>query len=321
MNSYLVTGGCGFIGSHLCEQLIAQGHHVRILDDLSTGKIDNVPESCELVIGNIIDHKMVTECLKGIDFCYHLAAISSVTCSNRDWNGTHRINQSGSLNVFQAAAINQTPVVYASSAAVYGDNADTRLRESAVARPLTAYGADKLGSEAHARVASVVHQVPTTGLRLFNVYGPRQSDNTSYSSVISSFAMALQNDQPLIIYGNGKQIRDFIYVDDVVQFFLSAMKHISYTPKLYNVCTGRSLSIHQLANTMMSITGKCVPINYQPSRAGDIQISVGDPSLSLQQLEYRAQTSLATGLYQLLPKPGSNFGASLHSYPAILEAS
>ena len=193
MALYLITGGCGFIGSHLAEDLLAQGHSVRVIDNLSTGKISNLPASrvptdCELVIGDITDKARLEQCFDGVDYCFHLAAIASVQLSNEDWAGTHQVNLTGSINVFDAARMRQVPVVYASSAAVYGDNAESPLTESAVLRPLTAYGADKLGSELHARVASFVHSVPTTGLRFFNVYGPRQDSSSPYSGVISIFA-------------------------------------------------------------------------------------------------------------------------------------
>ncbi len=305
MALYLITGGCGFIGSHLAEELLAGGHRIRIIDNLSSGKMSNLPsnlsaERCEVVVGDVSQKDVVNQCFTDVDFCFHLAAIASVQLSNEDWAGTHQANLTASINVFNAARINQVPVVYASSAAVYGDNAETPLKESAILRPLTAYGADKLGSELHARVASLVHSVPTTGLRFFNVYGPRQDASSPYSGVISIFTSKVSRQQTLTIYGDGEQVRDFIYVKDVVHYLLSAMARISLTPSAFNVCTGRNTTINQLAKTIMSVSGRRVDIKYLAARKGDIRVSVGSPYLAERQLDFRAQESLASGLRKLM---------------------
>jgi UDP-glucose 4-epimerase len=305
MSLYLVTGGCGFIGSHLVEELLAQGHRVRIVDNLSTGKLENLPvegasHHCEVIIGDVTDRETVVEAFRDVDYCFHLAAIASVQLSNEDWAGTHRANLTASINVFDAARHQRAPVVYASSAAVYGDNAETPLKETAILRPLTAYGADKLGSELHARVASLVHSVPTTGLRFFNVYGPRQDASSPYSGVISIFSCKVEAHQPLVIYGDGEQVRDFIYVRDVVRYLFAAMQNISITPAAYNVCTGRSITINQLARTIMSVADQRVQIQYQTSRKGDIRVSVGSPWLAESRLGLRAEESLASGLKKLM---------------------
>jgi len=176
---YVVTGGCGFIGSHLVESLVGDGHSVRILDDLSTGKKENVQGlDCEIHVGDVADSALVRKVTGGADGVFHLAAVASVQRSNEDWLGTHRSNLTGTITVFESARTarkgSPIPVVYASSAAVYGDNANVPLPEEAKTSPLTAYGADKLGSELHGRVATVVHGVPTMGFRFFNVFGPRQ---------------------------------------------------------------------------------------------------------------------------------------------------
>jgi len=305
MALYLVTGGCGFIGSHLVEELLKRGHQVRIVDNLSTGKRSNLPsgavaEHCEVIIGDVTSEDTVTRCFEDVDFCFHLAAIASVQLSNEDWAGTHRSNLTASINVFDAARKNRVPVVYASSAAVYGDNAETPLKESATLRPLTAYGADKLGNELHARVASLGHSVPTTGLRFFYVYGSKQDASSPYSGVISIFTSKISAQQPLVIYGDGDQVRDFIYVGDVVRYLLAAMNNISITPTVYNVCTGRSTTINQLAKTLMSVSGQRVSIDFMLSRKGDIRVSVGAPHLAERRFNLRAQESLATGLKKLI---------------------
>ena len=305
MALYLVTGGCGFIGSHLVDDLLRRGHRVRILDDLSTGKRSNLPadvlpRQCELITGDVVDRELVERCFDGVDYCFHLAAVASVQRSNEDWSGTHRINLTGAINILDAARRQRVPVVYASSAAVYGDNADTPLQESAQLRPLTAYGADKLGCELHARVASLVHSVPTTGLRFFNVYGPRQCASSPYSGVISIFADRLTRAEPLVVFGDGEQTRDFIFVEDVVAFLQAAMARVSLTPSCFNVCTGRSTTINQLASLLMSLCGTRVAVDYRPSRSGDIRVSIGSPQLAEHRLGYRAGTTLASGLRRLI---------------------
>ncbi|MCP4077408.1 MAG: NAD-dependent epimerase/dehydratase family protein [Gammaproteobacteria bacterium] len=300
MSKFLVTGGCGFIGSHLVDSLIDDGHHVRVLDNLSTGKLENIPTQSEMIVGDITDTEMVRKCMKDMDGCFHLAAIASVQESNENWVGTHQTNLTGTINVFDACRSNKTPVVYASSVAVYGDNAEMPLKEYSILRPLTAYGADKLGSEYHAQVASLVHGIPTTGMRFFNVYGPRQDPESPYSGVISIFVDRILSHQGLCIYGDGQQARDFIYVADIIRFLRAAMTNISHIPAVFNVCTGESVTINQLARTIMAITGETVNIEHHASRRGDIRISVGDPALAKQVLSVSASASLAKGLRTLI---------------------
>lgn len=300
MASYLITGGCGFIGSHLAESLLKEGHRVRVLDNLSTGKRNNLPPQCEIVVGDVADAAVVNTCMEGMDGCYHLAAIVSVQESNQNWLGTHRTNQSGTVNLLDAARKKRTPVVYASSAAVYGDNAEMPLKESSSVRPLTAYGADKLGSELHARVAGLVHGVPTAGMRFFNVFGPRQDPSSPYSGVISIFVDRVLRGEDLTIFGDGEQVRDFIYVGDVVRFLRTAMSTIDRNPAVFNVCTGGSVTVNQLAYMVMSIIGERVAISNVPSRKGDIRVSIGDPAYTKQRLGLTAHYSLAEGLRVLI---------------------
>ncbi|KXF83516.1 NAD-dependent epimerase/dehydratase family protein [Enterovibrio coralii] len=300
MASYLVTGGCGFIGSHLVESLLAEGHHVRVVDNLSTGVRTNVPRHCEVRIADICIPGVVEDAMEGIDGCFHLAAVSSVQRSNECWLETHDINQTGSIRVFEAAKKNKTPVVYASSAAVYGDNADTPLSERSTVRPLTAYGADKLGTELHGRVASLVHGVPTTGLRFFNVFGPRQDPRSPYSGVISIFANKVLNNRTLTIYGDGEQTRDFVYVSDVVRFLRASMKKVSVSPEVFNVCRGEAMSVNQLACIMSSIAGASLNMEHLPARRGDVRMSIGSPARASRDLGLVAETSVTEGLRELM---------------------
>ncbi|MBV7297357.1 NAD-dependent epimerase/dehydratase family protein [Enterovibrio paralichthyis] len=300
MASFLVTGGCGFIGSHLVESLLADGHHVRVVDNLSTGYRSNVPPHCEVRVADICNDGVLEDAMEEMDGCFHLAAIASVERSNEAWVDTHDVNLTGSIRVFDAARKAKTPVVYASSAAVYGDNAEMPLCERSVLRPLTAYGADKLGSELHARVASMVHGVPTTGMRFFNVFGPRQDPKSPYSGVISIFVDKIMDSEPLTIFGDGEQTRDFIYVGDVVRHLRAAMQKTSTTPEVFNVCRGEALSVNQLATTLMSLTGTQVGVAYLPARRGDIRSSIGSPAQAARELGIVAQTSVTQGLRELV---------------------
>ena len=305
MAKYLVTGGCGFIGSHLVDALLAAGHSVRVLDDLSTGKRSNIPaDAVDLIVGDVSDPAAVSAAMQGVDGCFHLAAIASVARSNEDWIGTHRVNLTGTIAVLDAARTAgeaaPAPVVYASSAAVYGDNANLPLRESEPPRPLTAYGADKLGSELHARVAGLVHDVPTCGFRFFNVYGPRQDPKSPYSGVISIFAGRLLAGQGLTIDGAGRQTRDFVYVADVVRHLIAGMAHANRNAPVFNVCTGRRVSILALAEAMAAVLDVPLSVTHGPPRAGDIPDSLGDPSAAAAALHIRAEQPLEAGLKLLL---------------------
>jgi UDP-glucose 4-epimerase len=306
MSRFLVTGGCGFIGSHLVEALLAAGHAVRVLDDLSTGRRDNLPEAAEVVVGCVTDPAAVSSAIATVDGVFHLAAIASVARSNEEWLWTHRVNQGGTVAVLDAARAAGAPVVLASSAAIYGDQTVLPLGETACPAPLTAYGVDKLGSELHGRVAASIHGLPTVALRFFNVYGPRQDPRSPYSGVISIFAQRLLSGQPLTLHGDGSQTRDFVYVADVVQALLAAMRHCRNAPApgrrfaAANVCTGRPTSIATLADRLMAVAGRSVPVERIDPRAGDIAASVGDPSAATALLGFRAATSLDEGLAALL---------------------
>ncbi len=304
MARYLVTGGCGFVGSHLTDALLAAGHTVRILDDLSTGKMENVDPAAAVEIGDVADRATVDRMMADVDGCFHLAAVASVERSNEAWAETHRTNLTGTVNLLNAArpgaGHGAIPVVYVSSAAVYGDNTDTPLKETAVTVPLSAYGADKLGCELHARVADNVHGVPTVGLRPFNIYGPRQDPTSPYSGVISLFARRISQGEEVTIFGDGEQVRDFVYVADVVRFLMAAMQKPPTGMDVFNICTGRATSVVELAQTVAAICGVDAQISHGPARVGDIRISLGDPSKAATVLGVAAETDLETGLRQTL---------------------
>jgi UDP-glucose 4-epimerase len=300
--TYLVTGGAGFIGSHLCESLLRAGHSVRVLDDLSTGRPDNLPPDVPLIQDDVANPAAMRTAVEAIDGAFHLAAIASVARGVTDWLGTHRANLTGAITLFDA--IQRTgrpvPVVYASSAAVYGDYATTPIPEHAEARPLSAYGADKYGCELHARVASHVHAISATGLRFFNVYGPRQDPQSPYSGVISIFCDRLARGAPIDIYGDGLQTRDFIYVSDVVAALVSAMQRPSPSAPVFNVCTGVPTTVLNLARTVASLSHTDPAIRFQPPRAGEIRHSTGAPDLARTALGLQSPLSLRDGLRNVL---------------------
>ncbi len=306
MAHYLVTGGCGFIGSHLADLLLAGGHTVRVLDDLSTGKRENLSPQAELVLGDVADPEKVAQAMAGVDGCFHLAAVASVDRCNRDWLGTHRTNLTGTITIFDCARATAArpaiPVVYASSAAIYGDQPQTPQDERMGPQPLSAYGADKLGCELHARVATHVHGVPAVGMRFFNVYGKRQDPKSPYSGVISIFCDRLRQDLPITVYGDGQQVRDFVYVGDVVRALELAMAAHAKLPagSVFNVCTGRSTSILLLADTIATLWGRKPNIVVAPPRAGDIRVSIGSAERAAAALGFQASTTLPVGLGRML---------------------
>jgi len=307
--TFLVTGGCGFIGSHLCAGLAAQGHGIRVLDDLSTGSEANLVPGAELLRGNVADPDAVRDAMAGADGCFHLAAIASVERGVRDWLATHRTNLSGTVAVLEAARprgaggvgpAGGTPVVYASSAAVYGDCAALPLDEDAPTRPLSAYGADKLGCELHARVAGAVHGIPTLGLRFFNVFGPRQDPRSPYSGVISIFCDRLSRGERVDVFGDGGQTRDFVFVGDVVAALVAALPAASSTAPVLNVCTGRSTSVLELAAAVAGLSGRGLDLRHQPARSGEIRHSLGSPERARRILGLGPPLGLSEGLASVL---------------------
>ncbi len=304
---YLVTGGAGFIGSHLCDQLLATGRDVVVLDDLSSGHRRNLDPRVELAVGDVADAAVVRRVVAGVDGVFHLAAIASVVRGTEDWPGTHRVNQGGTVAVLDAARTasrdgRPVPVVFASSAAVYGDIGDALAEEGRRPMPMTAYGADKLGCELHARVAALVHGVPTLGLRFFNVYGPRQDAGSPYSGVISLFARRIAAAERIVLHGGGGQTRDFIHVRDVVRHLLAAMARLEHggdVAPVLNVCTGRAVSVHALAAMLAALSGRALLCDPGPVRAGDIGHSCGSVAAAGQALGLRAEVTLEAGLTTL----------------------
>lgn len=302
MARYLVTGGCGFIGSHLVDALESAGHTITVIDDLSTGKRQNVSADTEVLVESICNPAAVSAAMDGVEGIFHLAAIASVERSREEWSATHETNLTGFINVLEAVKRRgaRIPVVYASSAAVYGDANTHPVAESAVLRPLSAYGADKLGCELHAHAAAVVHDIATTGLRFFNIYGPRQDPGSPYSGVISVFCDRLRREGQIDVHGEGAQARDFVYVADAVNFLVQAMNTTHDGARVFNVCTGLPTTVLELAKVIGDLCHVRPKLHFCPKRAGDIRISVGSPALATEALRVRAQTTLRDGLARTL---------------------
>jgi UDP-glucose 4-epimerase len=311
MARYVVTGGAGFIGSHLVDALLGDGHAVRVLDDLSTGRREHLDPRAELLQGDVADAALLRHAVADAEGCFHLAAIASVARGHEDWLGSHRNNLTGTIAVLDAArefgrnpARNAAslPVVYASSAAVYGDQGPGAIAEPATPRPISAYGADKLGGELHARVAWNVHGVPTLGLRFFNVYGPRQTASSPYGGVLPIFAARIAAGRPITIHGDGQQVRDFIYVADVVRHLRAGMDRLRQRPEaaVFNACSGRPTSVLALAQMIAAAIGRAARVGFGPARPGDIRSSLGNPLRTRAELGVVAETALPDGLARTL---------------------
>ena len=307
MACFLVTGGAGFVGSHLADALVKQGHQVRVLDDLSSGHRQNLPQQIQFLHADVTDPTAVEQAFEGIDACFHLAAIASVVRSNGEWLRTHEVNLTGTINIFEHARRlrhrREIPIVYASSAAIYGDCGGVPVGEDTPVAPLSAYGADKSACELHARVAGAVHEIPTIGLRFFNAYGPRQDAQSPYSGVIALFADRLRHGEPLEIFGDGGQVRDFTYVGDAVAALGRALTAASTSAPVFNVCTGRGTTVGALAETMAMLYRTGLEAYHSPARSGEVRISIGDPRRAAEQLGFKAETTLADGLAITLDVP------------------
>lgn len=302
MSLYLVTGGAGFIGSHIVERLHQRGEQVRVLDNFSTGRREHLlaARSIEIVEGDVRDTESVRRAMEGVEYVLHQAALVSVPKSMADPSITHAVNVTGLLNVLSAARdADVRRLVLASSCSVYGDNDDLPLKETAATRPRSPYAASKLIGEVYCQTFQRAYNLPTVCLRYFNVYGPRQSPNGDYAAVIAKFAQRLTAGQPPVIYGDGRQTRDFVFVGDVAQANLLACERPEAIGQVLNVASGQSVSLLELVDRLNRLHGQSFAPQFQPARAGDIRHSVGDGQ-RLAALGFRAETSLAEGLKQMV---------------------
>lgn len=297
---YLVTGGAGFIGSHLCHTLIAKGDRVVILDSLDSGNMCNISDildddHVEFIEDSILNGPRLLSLCDRVDGIFHLAALVSVQRSIDDPRLNHQINIDGLFEVFEAARLARVPkIVLASSAALYGNDYLPPHKETVQSVPLSPYAVGKCLSELYAAVYTELYGIHSVCLRFFNVYGPKQDPSSPYSGVISKFMDAISGDDEFTIFGDGEQTRDFVYVLDVVQaMILSMEKGVS---GVFNVGTGMSVSINQLARTVMEVSGKDVGIRYLGAREGEVRHSCADISKISEGLGYKPRYSLKEGI-------------------------
>ena len=301
----LVTGGAGFIGSHLVDALLGKGYKIRVLDNLSTGKVANLPienPDLELVVGDVANSAVVEQAMRGCGAVVHLAAVASVQASVDDPVATHQANFVGTLNVCQSMLkAGVARVVFASSAATYGNNGEgTAIVEETSKSPLTPYASDKLSSEYYLDFYRREHGLEPVIFRFFNIFGPRQDPSSPYSGVISIFTERALARKPITVFGDGEQTRDFVYVQDLVSILVQAVETREPTTEAINVGLNRSTSLNDLIAELGSATGTPLNVTYQAPRQGDIRHSRADNTRLLEHFALPEPTSIGQGLAQLL---------------------
>ncbi len=304
---YLITGGCGFIGSHIAEALAEEGHEVIAYDNLSSGHEQNIAhiKGIKLVKADIRDDAALRSEVKGVDGIFHQAALVSVFKSVEDPLGNHDINSLGTLKTLLAARDSGVKrMVSASSAAVYGNDPALPKTEDMKPCPESPYGLSKLDTEQYSRIFFNLYGLETVCLRYFNVYGPRQDPSSMYSGVISRFADFVKSGKNPVVFGDGHQTRDFVYVKDVVQANLLAMQNPEASGHVYNVGTGKKTSLLELLDTFSKLFGKEFQTRFENARTGDIRHSVSDISNISLRLGYHPRFSITKGLRQLLLSTG-----------------
>lgn len=301
----LITGGAGFIGSHLSDALLAKGYAVRVLDDLSTGKRSNLQlqhPKLQLIEGDVADATLVAQAAAGCQAVVHLAAVASVQASVEDPVKTHQSNFIGTLNVCEAmrlAGIRR--VLFASSAAVYGNNGEGEsISEDTPKAPLTPYAVDKLASEQYLDFYRRQHGLEPVIFRFFNIFGPRQDPSSPYSGVISIFSERALNGQPITVFGDGEQTRDFVYVGDLVSVMLQALELDQVEEGAVNVGLNQATSLNQLLAALKTVVGSLPAISHGPARSGDIRHSRADNTRLQQRFRFPEPTPMAEGLARLL---------------------
>jgi nucleoside-diphosphate-sugar epimerase len=305
MPGFLVTGGAGFIGSHLVEYLQNRGERVRVLDNFSTGKMENVEpflEHVDLVKGDVRDRKACEEAVKGIDCIFHQAAVCSVPRSIEDPMATNETNVDGTLNLLIAAKEARVKrFICASSSSVYGDSDVLPKVETMNTNPSSPYGVTKHVQENYCRIFFKIYGVQTVCLRYFNVYGPRQDPYSPYAAVIPSFIKSLLRDESPTIYGDGEQTRDFTFVSDCIQANWKACHVQGIAGGVFNIATGKRIAINQLYRELVKLLGKEVsPIHASP-RDGDIRHSLADITMAKAKMGYSPRFTVEAGLKKSLP--------------------
>ena len=301
----LVTGGAGFIGSNLVDALLARGHSVRVLDNLSMGKLSNLPVGdarLTFIEGDVADAALVSRAVAGCSAVVHLAAVASVQASVDDPVSTHQSNFIGTLNICEAMREHGVRrVVFASSAAVYGNNGEGVAIDEATAKaPLTPYASDKLASEHYLEFYARQHGLEPAIFRFFNVFGPRQDPSSPYSGVISIFTQRAQQGLPISVFGDGEQTRDFFYVADLVELLLQALDAGQAPAGAVNVGWNQAVSLKELLAQIGDLLGGLPEVTHLDARAGDIRHSRADNGRLAREYQLPMQTSLRDGLAALL---------------------
>ena len=297
---YVVTGGAGFIGSHIVEELIAQNHEVMIFDNLFSGKEKNIEPflkfpDVKFVNGSITDQALLKEVFEGVDGVFHEAAIASVPRSVANPSASNEANVTGTLNVLIAARdAGVKKVLFASSSSVYGDTPTLPKTEEMKPSPLSPYAVSKLAGEYYMGVFSSVYGVKTLSLRYFNVFGPRQDPKSEYAAVIPKFITAILKQESPTIYGDGRQTRDFTYVKDVARANIKGME--SDAEGVCNIAYCKRIDLIELADIIMDITGINVPLNFEPPRPGDVHDSLADITRAQKVFCYSPEFTVRSGL-------------------------
>jgi nucleoside-diphosphate-sugar epimerase len=297
---YLVTGGAGFIGSHIVDELVRRGHSVVVLDNLSTGKESNlasVRKKIELSTGSVTDLAAVQAACRGADYVVHLAARTSVPRSVADPVDTNHANIDGTLNVLVAARDAKVRrFVFAASSSAYGDTPTLPKVETMQPAPISPYGVTKYVGELYAQVFGRVYGLENASVRYFNVFGPRQDPTSQYSGVLSQYMLAVIEGKPPVVYGDGEQSRDFTYVENIVDETLRACEAPGASGKVFNGGTGSRITLNEVLKQLEKITGKKIQARYEPPRTGDILHSQADISLARKVLGYEPAVLFEHGL-------------------------
>jgi UDP-glucose 4-epimerase len=303
MAGVLVTGGAGFIGSHLVEELLRRGDAVRVLDNFTSGRRENLSGlqgNLEVMEGDLRDARTVEAAVRGVEFVFHQGAFVSVPESLRDPETCFAVNVGGTVTLLEAARrAGVRKVVLASSAAVYGDPEVFPTSEETPLIPLSPYAVSKQVNELYARLYTQAFDLPVVSLRYFNIYGPRQQPDSPYAAAIPIFLNRMMDGQPLIIHGSGKQTRDFIYVRDVVRANLLAAEGDAAGQE-FNICTGHETSMLDLLEELNEAASHPFEAHFAPPRPGDVFRSLGSPERAAKILNFRAGTSLAEGLKETI---------------------
>ncbi len=299
MAKVVVTGGCGFIGSHLVEALCQRGDQVSVIDNLQTGKQENIaPFKAKVIIGDILDQSLLEKTFHQVESVFHLAARISVSESMQQPNKYVETNCLGTLNVLEACRRSGVKnIVFSSSSAIYGDNSKTPKKENMPPEPLSPYALTKLDGEFYSQFYRNEYGINATSLRYFNVFGPRQNPQSPYAAVIPIFIDKALRNEDIIIFGDGKQTRDFIFVKDIVHANLLAAQKGG---DVFNVAYGNRITINELAQKIIEITHSKSKIIYHPERQGDIKHSQADPTKIIRQLGFKPQYNLLEGLQMTL---------------------